>query len=596
MAPTANSDALKPLRWLIGCARSARYWIALSVGLGMVSGVLLIVQARCVARVIHGTVMEGLHRSEQWPFFVVLLVLVGIRAFLGWGRELAGFQAGARIREEVRMALVEYIFHLGPAYTGQRKIGALSSTVMEQVEGLHGFFAHYLPQLALSVTIPVAMLALVFPVSWAAGGVLLVTAPLIPLFMILVGMGAESISQRHFQSLARMSAHFFDILQGIATLKLLNRSRGEEKIIARVSDGHRRKTMAVLRVAFLSSAVLEFFSSISIALVAVYLGMSYLGYVEFGTWGKPLTLAGGFFILLVAPEFYLPLRELGIHYHARAEALGAAQEILNILTAKGQGNITGTTGFVFSKPLHIRCEDLHLAFDSGGRPALNGVSFELNSGEQVALVGPSGAGKTTIVNLLLGFVRADCGRITVNSTSLDMVAPENWRRYLAWVGQNPVLLHGTIRDNIRMGRPEASASAIDAAARAARVLEFTTKLPDGLDTKVGELGQGLSRGQSQRVALARVFLKDTRLLLMDEPTAGLDADNERLVMEAISAFSCGRTLLLLTHRLTGLEKMDRILVMTGGKIVQSGNWSELERAEGAFRELLTRRYEGEQYG
>jgi ATP-binding cassette subfamily C protein CydD len=224
------------------------------------------------------------------------------------------------------------------------------------------------------------------------------------------------------------------------------------------------------------------------------------------------------------------------------------------------------------------------------------VSFELNSGEQVALVGPSGSGKTTIVNLLLGFVRADRGQITVNSTSLDRVAPESWRRHLAWIGQNPVLLHGTIRDNIRMGRPEASAAAIEAAARAARVLEFTAKLPEGLDTKVGELGQALSRGQAQRVALARVFLKDTPLLLMDEPTAGLDADNERLVMEAIGAFSCGRTLLLLTHRLTSLEKMDRILVMTGGKIVQSGTWCELKPAEGAFRRLLIRRYEGMQHG
>jgi ATP-binding cassette subfamily C protein CydD len=540
--------------------------------------------------------MEGLLQSQQWTLFAALLVLVGIRAFLSWGRELAGFQAGVRVREDVRMALVEHIFHLGPSYTGQRKIGALSSAVMEQVEGLHGFFAHYLPQLALSVAVPVAILAFVFPISWAAGGVLLISAPLIPLFMILVGMGAESISQRHFQSLARMSAHFFDMLQGIATLKLLNRSRGEENAISQVSDAYRRKTMAVLRVAFLSSAVLEFFSSISIALVAVYLGMSYLGYVEFGAWGKPLTLAGGFFILLVAPEFYLPLRELGVHYHARAEALGAAREILNILTEKGQGIITGTAPFVFSEPLHIRCEDLHLAFDGGGRPVLNGVSFELNSGEQVALVGPSGVGKTTIVNLLLGFVQAERGRITVNNISLDRVASENWRRHLAWIGQHPVLLHGTIRDNIRMGRPDAPATAIEAAARAARVHEFAAKLPEGLDTRVGELGQALSRGQAQRVALARVFLKDAPLLLMDEPTAGLDTDNERLVMEAIGAFCHGRSLLMLTHRLIGLDKMDRILVMAGGTIVQSGTWSELKQAEGVFSRLLARRYEVEPYG
>jgi len=221
MTPEAASNARKPFHWLLGYARTARYWIVLSFCLGLTSGILMILQALCVARIFHLTVMEGSIRGTMWPLFSLLLALIGARAILAWGRESAGFQAGARVREEVRMAVVAHITRLGPVFTGRRKTGALASTVMEQVEGLHGFFAHYLPQLALSAAIPAAMLAFVFPVSWAAGAILLFTAPLIPLFMILVGMGVESISQRHFQALARMSAHFFDMLQGISTLKLL---------------------------------------------------------------------------------------------------------------------------------------------------------------------------------------------------------------------------------------------------------------------------------------------------------------------------------------------------------------------------------------
>ena len=588
MIPTANQISQNPLGWLIRCARTARQWIVLSIALGIASGLLLILQARCVAGIIHSTVMEGLNRNDQWSVFIAILALIGARAILAWGRELAGFKAGATVREEVRMDLVRHITDRGPAFTSRHKTGALTSVAMEQVEGLHGFFAHYLPQLALSVAIPAAMLAVIFPISWAAGGLLLIAAPLIPLFMILVGMGAESISQRNFQALARMSAHFLDVLQGISTLKLLDRSREEAEVV-RVSDGYRRKTMSVLRVAFLSSAVLEFFSSISIALVAVYLGLSYLGYVAFGAWDKPLTLAGGFFILLLAPELFLPLRELGTHYHSRAEAMGASGEILKILADDGQEPTKGTRSLEPNKAVGIRCKDLHLTYVDSGRTALFGVSFDLKAGEQVALVGASGAGKTTILNLLLGFMQADIGQIFVNNTPLDNVSMESWRRQLTWIGQDPVLLEGTLRDNIRMGRPEAAASAIAAAASAAGLSGFIAKLPDGLETRVGERGQGLSRGQAQRVALARAFLKDAPLLLLDEPIAGLDIENENRILASIRNLSRGRTVLMLTHRLAGLQDMDRILVMADGKIVQTGTWSELKQIDGEFRRLLTRR-------
>jgi len=579
MQSAQNASTKTIRRWLLKRARTARIWIGLSIGAGLSSGFLLIVQAHYLALIVHGTLMQKRPLAEMGPFFGILLVVVGLRAALGWAREITGFYAGAGIRQKIRLELLAHIASLGPAYTSSRSTGALTSVAMEHVEGLHDFYAYYLPQLALAAMIPAAILAFVFPHSWAAGGLFLATAPLIPVFMVLVGMGAESISQRHFKALARMSGYFLDVLQGLTTLKLFGRSKGAEKTIAAVSDNYRQRTMAVLRVAFLSAAVLEFFSSISIALTAVYLGMSYLGYFSFGFYGQPLTLASGFFILLLAPDFYLPLRELGTHYHARAEAIGAAEEPCPAATSDSAVQLV-------KAPFCIQYRDVHLAFDDGRRPALKGISFDLRFGEQVVAVGASGAGKTTILSLLLGFLRPDRGQILVDKTVLTDLNPVDWRRHVAWIGQQPVLFHATIKENILLGNPKASDAQIQLAARNARVLDFARQLPDGLDTLVGERGVGLSRGQAQRVALARAFLKDAPLLLLDEPASGLDAANEALVIQAIKALAQGRTVLMVTHRLTHIRMADRILVLEDGCIVEQGTYADLIAAAGIFRRLV----------
>jgi len=314
--------------------------------------------------------------------------------------------------------------------------------------------------------------------------------------------------------------------------------------------------------------------------------MSYLGYLSFGLYGNSLNLAGGLFILLLAPDFYLPLRELGTHYHARAEAVGAAEEILKIISVSRLETLNGTIEWAKMYPLHIQLEDVHLAFDGGQRPALQGVSFELREGEQVALVGASGAGKTTTLNLLLGFLRPDSGQIKVNGMPLADMTPASWRRQIAWIGQRPVLFQGTIKENILLGRPEASAVQIEQAAGNARVLDFAMHLPEGLDTPVGEQGFGLSRGQAQRVALARTFLKDAPLLLLDEPTAGLDAENEALVLDSLETLSRGKTVLMLTHRLTNIRQASRIMVLEKGHIVEQGTYNELTAAGGRFNRMV----------
>jgi ATP-binding cassette subfamily C protein CydD len=577
-------DTRESMRWLYERSRPARGAICRAVLLGWAGGCAFIVQAFLLSRIIHGVVIEARPREALTGLFVGLAAAILLRAVASWLRETNGFAAGARVRAAVRMELLGRVAARGPAFTRQERTGALASVLVEQVEGLQGFYALYLPQLALVILLPLTIAAAVFPVSWAAGLLLLATAPMIPLFTILVGMGAESVSQRHFQSLARMSAHFLDVLQGLATLKLFDRSREEADTIARVSADYRRRTMSVLYVAFLSSAVIEFFASLSIALVAVYLGMSYLGYLNFGLYGQPISLADGLFILLLAPEFYLPLRELGAHYHARARALAAAEEIRGVLQGPlpptgGRGRLTSPEG------IRLECRDLHFAYDAGRRPALKGVSLSLAPGSCIALVGGSGAGKSTLVSLLLGFITPDQGEILVNGAPLNDIDPGSWRRQVGWVGQNPVLFHGSLRENLLMGRPDAGEGRVTEAARAAGVLDFAGRLPQGLDTPVGEQGVGLSRGEAQRVALARVFLKGAPVLLLDEPTAGLDADTERRVLDAIESFRVGRTVLTVTHRLADIRRADRILVMEEGRIIEDGPPAGLLSAGGPFQRL-----------
>ena len=583
----ANTPPSKPLTWLVGCIRHAWIWILICVAAGFSGGLLLILQAWLFSQIIHGAFIDGQSQANLFPLFITLCAVVAGRSAIAWVREISGFKTGAQVRQEVRLALMQHVGDLGPTHKDVPHSGALSTVVVEQVEALQAFFTFYLPQLALAVSIPAAIVAFVFPISWAAGGLLLLSAPLIPFFMILIGMGAESISQSNFQALARLSANFLDLLQGLTTLKLLNRSRGAEGTIAQVSDDYRHQTMRVLRVAFLSTAVLELFSSLSIALVAVYLGSIYLGFAEFGMYGDPLTLRHGLFILLLAPEFYLPLRELGTHFHARAEALGAAKEIMKILTLKPTARHGGTRQMQEPADVHLECRRIHFAYDEKDQhPVLTDVSLQLAPREQVVLVGKSGAGKTTLINLLLGFIQPLGGEIRVNGQCISDVNLQNWLRCVTWIGQQPVLFHDSIVNNIAMAKPVATHEQIQQAARMAQVMEFAHHLPEGLDTVVGEHGWGLSRGQAQRVALARAFLKDAPLLLLDEPAAGLDKYNEQLVMSAINTLAQSRTVLLLTHRLQSIKGAPKIVVLEGGRVVQQGSYKELMTQAGVFSDLV----------
>jgi ATP-binding cassette subfamily C protein CydD len=414
MKKPPSTDEKRCLGWLFDQSRTALLTVGLSIGAGVANGLLVVAQASLLARIVHNAFIEGRPVGDLSGSFALLALVFLARAIAGWGREVTSFAAGARVRGRIRDALICHMIALGPAFADREEAGALSSVVLNQVEALHDFVAFYLPQLALSAIVPAVIAAAIFPVNWAAGILLIAAVPLIPLFMILVGMGAESIAQRNFQALARLSAHFLDVLQGLTTLKLFDRSKAETLQIRRISDDYRRQTMKVLRVAFLSSAVLEFITSMAIAIVAVYLGMRYLGYLDFGGYGRPLDLADGFFILLLAPEFFLPLRELGARYHAKAEAVGAANGIIEILSTPLPPPPTTTHPSHQRAPIHIEFKDVGFSYGGNPRQVLSGATASVAPGEFVALVGPSGAGKTTLFNLIMGFASPDSGTIEAN--------------------------------------------------------------------------------------------------------------------------------------------------------------------------------------
>lgn len=552
-------------RWLQQLGKQEKRWVWLSVAAGIGIGLMLVVQAHLLARVVDGTLFSGQSLAQHTPLLLMLLAALLLRALLGVVKEWAGQQASIRIRRSLRGLLLNHINRLGPAYTGDQRSGELSSILLEQIEALDGFFARYLPQMALAAMLPLVILAFIFPVNWAAGLIFLITAPLVPLFMALVGTRAAEANRRNFAALSQLGSHFLDVVQGIVTLKLFDRSRAQVEVIEAGADEFRQRTMQVLRLAFLSSAVLEFFASISIAVVAVYLGFSFLGHLDFGYWDAPVNLYQGLFILLLAPEFYLPLRELGTHYHARQEAVAAADKLRELLEATPKA-IAGEGAGLDATVHQISLEGAGLTYPGRQTPVFTGVNLTLQRGRIVALVGPSGAGKSSLLQVLLGFRQLSEGQVKVNQTPLDMVGSYAWLEQVAWVSQHTTLFPGSLRDNLLLAAPEASEHALYLALEQANALEFVQRLPDGLDAIVGELGSGFSGGQIQRLALARAFLKDAPVLLLDEPTANLDRDSEQLVLESLQTLCAGRLVLMLTHRRSSMLRADEVWQLENGQL------------------------------
>ena len=564
-APLSASNRKKLEAFLRRHAPLARAPLTASIGFGAVGGLALIAQAWLLARVVDAVVIGGGGLDAVWPWLRALLAVFVVRAIVAAIGDAVAFEAGARVVLAVRGALQAHIVALGPAWTRRQRTGDVVNTVVDAAESIARYYVGYLPQRALVAFIPLAILAFAMPTDWVSAVILSVSAPLIPLFMVLIGRGAEALNQAQWRKLAQLAARLFDAIEGLSTLKIFNASRAEARVIAQTSDAYRTSTMEVLRVAFLSSLALEFLATISIAMVAVYIG--------FRLYYRELHFLPGFAVLLLAPEFYRPLRAMGAQYHARMEAIGAADAIVALLDTPVQP-ASERHGRLSAGPIRqIRFE--HVGFSYDGAPALDGIDVALERGRRVAVVGPSGAGKTTLSQLLLGFLTPTSGRITVDGIDLATLPEAAWRSRIAWLPQRPTLFHGTVLDNIRLGHPDADPARVRRAIEQADASRLIDTLPNGLITVLGDRGQGLSGGEIQRIALARVFLADPDLIVLDEPGAALDRKTAAAVALSIDALSPSCAMLVIAHRLETVQDADEILVLDHGRIVERGRHRDL---------------------
>lgn len=574
-------------RWLREQRRYGSRWLRLSALLGLGSALVVIAQAWLLATLLQALIVDQVSRPSLTRYFLLLLFCFFLRSALTYWREQAGFRAGQAIRQGLRQQVLDRLRDLGPAWIQGKPAGSWATLLLEQIEDMQDYYARYLPQMTLAALIPCCILLTLFPVNWAAGLILLATAPLIPLFMALVGMGAADANRRNFLALARLSGDFLDRLRGRETLRLFHRGLAEQQTIATNSENFRQRTMEVLRLAFLSSAVLEFFASLAIAIVAVYFGFSYLGELDFGHYDRQVTLFAGFLALILAPEFFQPLRDLGAFYHAKAQAVGGAEALERFMSDSAVRS--GEQGaLILPEPQSLTIEATALVVCTPTGKALTApLSFTLSPGMRVAVVGPSGAGKSSLVSLLSGFLPYN-GSIKVNGIELRELDQNHWQQQLAWVGQNPHLPGATLRENILFNTEEDRAR-LDAVLQVSGVNEFLSRLPQGLESETGDQALGLSVGQAQRIAVARALYKTASLLLLDEPAASLDARSEQRVMQALEQAARRQSTIMITHQLDGLQQWDEIWVMEAGHIVQRGSWSALTQQEGAFRQLLQHR-------
>ncbi|GAC06046.1 thiol reductant ABC exporter subunit CydD [Paraglaciecola chathamensis] len=554
-----------------------------SIALGTFNAFLMIAGAYLLAKIVHEVMFDAAGLNDvSYLLWALGGIILARGIFLALSQRLSA-HAARNIKSSMRANLLEKITRLGPAFTEQKGHGAMLNTLHDGVEALHDYYANYLPSVAYSALIPLAILVVIFPTDWQAGLIFLFTAPLIPFFMILVGHKAEQLNQARWQQLAVLGNYFFDRVRGLTQLKLFNATKRELTQIAKISDDFRHATLSVLKIAFLSSFALEFLATISVALVAVIIGFR----LFFGT----LDFATGFVVLLLAPEFYLPLRKLGNHYHARLEGISAAGDMLEILqtpeSSSSEPKKTAPSGFTcLTNNPAITLKKLNFTYPDSNE-GLHDVSLCLPATGMVAFVGASGAGKSTLFDCLLGFHPQVIPHVNVNNLPLCENDIPSWQQGIAWIPQQPTLFYTTIKENILLAKPNATMEEVKRAAQQAGALDFIELLPSGFDTLLGEQGEGLSGGQKQRIALARAFLKQAPILMLDEPTAHLDSATEFSVQHAINEYAKSHLVLVIAHRLNTLKQASNIVLLDNGRIVQQGDYQSLSQQDGPFKALLT---------
>ncbi len=589
---------------------------------GFVAGAMLVAQAWLLSLVVDGVFLRGQVLADMLPLLGVMLACLLVRSAAIYAETVLAQRSSSRTKQALRQALTTRLIAIGPIALRAERTGELVSTAGEGVEALDAYITQYRPARSLSFLLPTFILLVVLILDPWTSLVLLFAAPMLILMLAFIGGRAKTLTERRFLELRWMSAFFLDLLQGLTTLKLFGRSQEQAETIEEVSRQYGKTTMEVLATAFQSSLVMEWAATAATALVALE--------VSYRLMGGSLAFAPALAVLLLTPEFFLPLRTLAIRYHAGAAGKAALDRIDMIL--RTDGDLTQRRGDAEERreetaestqrrrdaktqrkeellsssvshtssasaqlcafaPMRQSDSPLEILFDNvrysyGERMALRGCSFTLAPGQRTALVGATGAGKSTVASLLLRFLEPDAGEIQVGDVPLVAIDPETWRELVAWVPQQPYLFAGAVRDNLRLARPDATDEQIVDAAHAANAHDFIAALPQGYATPIGEQGMRLSGGQRQRLAIARALLKDAPLLILDEPTAHLDAENERLIRAALERLLHGRTALIIAHRLEMALTADQVIVLDEGAVVQQGAPAALRATAGPFRDLL----------
>ena len=566
-------------RRLLRAGGPARWHMLAAVVLGGATAAAVIAQALLLARIIAGVFIDGDSPADVRGALVALAAVSVARGILAWGYEVAGHLGAVRVMSAMRVGLVAHVLRGRPAAVEGGASGELATGAVQGVDALEAYFGRYVPQMALSVLVPIAVLAVVLPLDLTSAIIMAVTLPLIPVFMVLVGRAAEASARSRFDALEELGGRFADVVAGLATLRAHGRAEAAAASLGGAGERYRRETMATLRVAFLSALVLELAATLGVALVAVTIGVRLAA--------GSMALQAGLAVLILAPELYAPLRQLGVQFHASADGMAAAERIQAVLDEPALLSVTATPRDLPDPAVApIRLEGVGFVYPSRDVPVLRDLDLTLVPGERLALVGSSGAGKSTLLALLMRLADPTDGAVSVGGVDLRDGDPAAWRRRVAWVSQRPRLIAGTVAENVRMGDAGASDARVLDALAAANAAAVVAALPEGIETRVGEGGVPLSAGEGQRIALARAFLRDAPLVLLDEPTASLDPEGAALVGEAIERLSRGRTVVLAAHRLSLAMQADRIVVLEEGRIVECGSPHDLERAGGAFQTQL----------
>ncbi len=577
-------DGMNVQRRLNSLSASFLPALTIVVGSAVFTGGMVILQAWFLSSIIDRVHLQAAGLEQEIPDLFNLSLVIILRAVMVYVNEQGAAVLSEKIRSNLREQLTAKLLRLGPAYIDRQRGGELTHALTTAVDSLDAYFSQYLPQLIVTMVLPVGILAVVFPIDTLSAVVLLLTAPLIPIFMILIGKTTEALTNRQYQTFSRMSAFFLDSLRGLTELKNLGRSIDHAVRLDGVSEQYRKATMRVLRISFLSALVLELAATLSVAVIAVEIGIRLLyGRVDF---------LQAFFLLVIAPEFYLPLRQLGARFHAGRSGVSAARRIFEILDEPEPSPVITSTAARrdlkedFQAPFYIRFENVSFGYPGRELDAIHGLSFDLHSGETNALIGLNGSGKSTLAALLLRFIQPREGRILINETNIQEIPVETWRASIAWMNQKPFLFNETIRQNLLIASPHATDHEIEPVLEETRLLEVIRAMPDGLDTVIGENAYRLSGGQAQRLALARTLLKDAPLVVLDEPTSHLDALLEKDLADSLQRLRATRTVLVIAHRKDTANQADRILIMENGRLAGLGKPGDLQKSNQAYMRLF----------